>query len=360
MAKFKARVRDCRLFVKIKLSFKERLNERQLQIFSGKYIRGMLKVEQIKKHTVEYSGPMGISLCDRLKKPVSKNDFFFLMEQIVDVVQKLNQNSLIVNSVVFELNHVFINETTRELQFVYLPLDDVTKKADIIRFIESIVYSAQPLEGQETEYISKFIYFIKSIERFDTEKIEKYILKEDRSVVDIIKRNGMGQSGFMTDKPADYFRHYQDERGSEETGLLKDEETGKLSQEDEVETGLLNDWELDGFQEDEPTGLLEESCRQVHYATLYRVLTDEEISICKPVFRIGKERSYSDYFVSNNDKVSRSHADIITRGQQYYIRDLDSTNHTYINGQVVPAQQEMELYDGDQIRLANEEFEFHI
>ncbi len=356
MAKIKVKVRNCRLNVKVRLSMKERLNERQLQVFSGKYIRGMLKVEEVKKHMVEYSGPMGISLRERLKKPVSKNDFFFLMEQIVDVVQKLNQNSLIVNSVVFELDNVFINETTRELQFIYLPMDPVGKKADLIRFIENIVYSVKPLDGQNSEYISKFVYFIKSMGLFDAEEIEKYILKEDRSVVDIIRRNVANQSGFLTDKPAEYYKHYEGVKDHEETGLLKDEAMGEFSEEDEGATELLKDWEMD---ESQSTGLLNENFEQIHYATLCRILTDEKISIDKPVFRIGKERSYSDYFVSGNDKVSRSHADIITRDQQYYIRDLGSTNKTYINGQVVPAQQEVELYDGDRIRLANEEFEFH-
>lgn len=110
--------------------------------------------------------------------------------------------------------------------------------------------------------------------------------------------------------------------------------------------------------EDEATGLLMEEQQTVHYASLYRLLTNEVISINKPVFRIGKERSYSDYFVANNDKVSRSHADIITRRGRYFIVDLNSKNGTYINDVPVPVQQEVEIHFGDRIRLANDEFEF--
>ncbi len=36
--------------------------------------------------------------------------------------------------------------------------------------------------------------------------------------------------------------------------------------------------------------------------------------------------------------------------------DLDSMNKTYINGQIIPARQETEIYDGDSLKLANEEF----
>ncbi len=62
----------------------------------------------------------------------------------------------------------------------------------------------------------------------------------------------------------------------------------------------------------------------------------------------------------DNDKVSRSHADIITRGNRYFIMDLNSTNRTFINGRQIPARQEVEVYNGDRLKLADEEFEFRI
>lgn len=94
-------------------------------------------------------------------------------------------------------------------------------------------------------------------------------------------------------------------------------------------------------------------------ARLTRVLNGEEIRINKPVFRLGKERSYVDYFVSDNNAVSRSHADIIIRAGRYYIRDLNSKNRTFINGSPIVPELETEISDGDRIKLANEEFIFH-
>lgn len=356
MAKFKVKKRDCHLYVKAKLSFKEKINERQLEIFSGQYIRGLLKVAGSGKHTIDYSGPVGISLCERLKRPLSKSDFFFIMEQIVDLVQKLNQNSLIISNTVFDLNNVFINEKTRELQFIYLPLEQKQQNADVLGLIESIVYSAHPMEEQDSEYVSRFIYFVKNFDRFDADKLEQYIYKEDRSVVNIIKRHNVGQSGYMTDKPGNFYEHYnaqsngraQRTRDTEATGILE-EATGMLEEEMEA-TGML--------EESEATGILDENFRQVYSATLYRFMTNETISINKPVFRIGTEKNCCDYFVTNNDKVSRNHADIITKGRRYYIRDLHSKNRTFVNGHVTPIQQDVEIYNGDHITLANEEFEF--
>lgn len=355
MAKYKAKTKECQLIVKAKLSSGEKINERELDFFTRKYIRGLLKAKMVKKFgftSIEYTGPIGISLFERLKKPITKYDFLFIIEQIVDISQKVQLNSMSLNKVVWDIHNIFINETTREVQFIYLPLENIEKEADIIALIDSVVYSAKPVQEQNSDYISRFVYFMKGLPKFDAEQIEKFILQEDRNVVNTIKKHYAGQSGFMTDKPKDYYEHYacdDEETGllEEATGLLEDEATGLLCEE---KTGLL--------VEEEETTLLEND-EQVHFPSLFRVLTEENISINKPVFRLGKEKSYADYFVSNNNAVSRSHADIITRGQRVFVIDLNSKNKTYINDQPIPVQQETEIFNGDRLRLANEEFIFY-
>ncbi len=345
MAKYKVKAQRSRLTVKVKLSYQEKLNESRMSLFLRQYLRGFLKIEIRKKRVIQYSGPAGISLHERLKRTLGKSDFFFMMEQIVDIVQKVNYNKLDINDVVLDLKHVFINEATRELQFVYLPLEAKGQKSDILNFIESIIYSSTTIVGQESRYISEFIYFIRDMQNFDANKVEKYILEKDRNAVYTIKQQNIGQSGFMTKKQGDLYYHYE-EKENEETGILEEDE----------KTGILSE-----YGEDEATGLLNETVeRNQHVATLYRILTDEVIFIDKPVFRIGKEKSCSDYFVESNDKVSRNHADIICKGQRYYIMDLNSKNRTFVNEQIISIQQEVEIFDGDHIRLANEEFEFRL
>ena len=90
-----------------------------------------------------------------------------------------------------------------------------------------------------------------------------------------------------------------------------------------------------------------------------RIKNGEITVINKPVFRIGKEKSYVDYFVSDNTAISRSHANIITDNGSYYIEDTNSTNHTYVNGAMVNGNQRVKLANEDSIRLANEEFKFY-
>ncbi len=93
---------------------------------------------------------------------------------------------------------------------------------------------------------------------------------------------------------------------------------------------------------------------------LVRRKNGERIPINRSPFKIGKERSYVDYFVSDNTAVSRSHACILTRGGSYYIIDTNSTNHTYINDRIIESNVEVPLNSGDRVMLGDEEFVFQV
>ncbi|MCI9072081.1 MAG: FHA domain-containing protein [Lachnospiraceae bacterium] len=91
---------------------------------------------------------------------------------------------------------------------------------------------------------------------------------------------------------------------------------------------------------------------------LIRIRTDEHIPLTKPVFRVGKEKSYVDYFVSDNSAVSRSHANFLMRDGRFYVMDTNSTNHTFVDNQQIESNRECEITHGMRVRLADEEFEF--
>lgn len=382
--KFKAKTKDCQLFVRAKTSIGESIDEKELDRFSRVYLRGFLKPRMIKRNLLEYTGPVGISLYERLKKPTTKREFLFILEQIVAAVQKLQAYSMGLNNLVMDLQHVYINEVTKEIQFIYIPTINGLQNLNLIEFIETVAYSVKPADKKDNDFVARFVYFFKAMNPFSINKVESFIAKEDRSVINTIKKQNAGQSGFITDKPLHYYDHYAGKKKSEDddptallveddalTGLLTerddDDATGLLVDDDEATglldtdnddgaTGLLSDHDADN----EATGLLIENNADVRFPTLFRVLTEETISINKPVFRLGKERSYVDYFVTNNIAVSRSHADIVTHGNKYFIKDLNSKNHTFINNKELPIYMEIEIHDGDRLKLGNEEFIFNV
>lgn len=93
---------------------------------------------------------------------------------------------------------------------------------------------------------------------------------------------------------------------------------------------------------------------------LIRVNTEEKIIINKPVFKIGKASRGVDFHVSGNGAVSRQHAIILHKGDSYYIKDNKSTNHTYVDGAEVPADEEVLLKNNSTISLGDEDFTFKL
>lgn len=253
--KFKAKAKDCQLLVKAKTSIGESIDEKELDRFSRVYLRGFLKPKMVKRNLIEYTGPVGISLYERLKKPTTKREFLFILEQIVVAVQKLQANGMGLNNLVMDLQHVYINEVTKEIQFIYIPtMKNGLQNLNLVEFIESIAYSVKPADNKDNDFVARFIYFFKAMVPFDINKVESFVAKEDRSVINTIKKQNAGQSGFMTDKPRHYYDHYagKEKSGDDDpTGLLveDDDPTGLLVDDENDPTGLLVD-------DDEPTGLL--------------------------------------------------------------------------------------------------------
>ena len=91
---------------------------------------------------------------------------------------------------------------------------------------------------------------------------------------------------------------------------------------------------------------------------LLRIKNGERIPITGNIFRLGKEEKFVDYVIHDNEAISRSHANIISRNGRYFLQDNNSTNHSFLNGQQCVSNVELPLQDKASIRLGNEEFQF--
>lgn len=119
------------------------------------------------------------------------------------------------------------------------------------------------------------------------------------------------------------------------------------------ETTMLN-YEASG----ETVVLSESQYTESQRPYLIRLKSDQKIPLDKDVYKIGKEQSFVDYWIADNAAVSRCHANIICKNGAFYIVDMNSKNHTYVNGSMITSNQETLLNQGDLICMADENFEF--
>lgn len=330
MSKLKVSIKKSTVTAMMKAGRKERINETELSQLARIKPCGIMHVTKTKKDSVIYTCPANINLTDRLKKAISKYDFFFMIEQIVIMVEDVYNNGLNVNSVRFNMDDVYINEMTKEMYFIYFPIVGGQESADIVGFIENIIYTMTPVINEDTNYISRFMYYVRSFHGFNGNAIEKYISREERAVVNVLKNKAVTMQQTMQQQIMQ-----QVMQGSMDgTTVLSDD-------------GIS----VQQIQQMQPVNY--------HFASLTRQVTGEKIEIGKPSFVLGKNLEKSDYAVADNTNISRVHAVITMRNGRYYVMDQNSTNGTFINGRIIKAGQETEILPGDCLMLANEEFIFN-
>lgn len=328
MSKLKVSIKKSTVTAMMKAGRKERINETELSQLARIKPCGIMHVTKTKKDSVIYTCPANINLTDRLKKAISKYDFFFMIEQIVIMVEDVYNNGLNVNSVRFNMDDVYINEMTKEMYFIYFPIVGGQESADIVGFIENIIYTMTPVINEDTNYISRFMYYVRSFHGFNGNAIEKYISREERAVVNVLKNKAVTM-----------------QQQTMQQQIMQQVMQGSMDG-----TTVLSD---DGIsvQQMQPVNY--------HFASLTRQVTGEKIELGKQSFVLGKNPEKSDYAVADNTNISRVHAVITMRNGRYYVMDQNSTNGTFINGRIIKAGQETEILPGDCLMLANEEFIFN-
>ena len=388
MSKLKVKFKDSKITVKSKLSKDEQINARELEILNSKIIRGIMKPTVEGEKKLSYLSPGGIRLEAYLKKGITKNDFFLVIAQILEAVKSIGRNSFNINNLILNMKYVFVNEMTHELHFVYQPIYSSAISSDLASFLYDVAYSVTLALNEDYKCVNNFIAYLKGLQAVSVINIEKYLLDVYPQIYKQVKRQKYGQSEYLGSfKNGKDIYYDMDKRrkpapldDGDSTSLLsekndKDEATSLLMDDNtDTPTSILEEYDNNEptsllvededeatslLVDDEPTSLLSEG-PQITYPYLIRKSSFDRTDINKPVFRIGKERSYVDCFVANNNAVSRIHADIITRNNCYFVKDENSTNGTYVNGNRLSPNEEVQVFDGDIITFANEEFEFHM
>ena len=114
--------------------------------------------------------------------------------------------------------------------------------------------------------------------------------------------------------------------------------------------------EIESYFGEEPTVLLQQDTKIC--AFLKRKKTGEIVEIAKPEFVIGKSAE-ADYVIKDNPTISRKHLKIIQKEDGYWMEDLQSANHSYVNEKEM--KEPVRLVDEMKFRLSSdEEFEFMI
>jgi pSer/pThr/pTyr-binding forkhead associated (FHA) protein len=93
---------------------------------------------------------------------------------------------------------------------------------------------------------------------------------------------------------------------------------------------------------------------------LLRIKNNERIKLGNTLLRVGRDNSLVEYCIGDNDAISGYHADFLPQNGEYFVTDVNSRNHTYVDGVLIQSMKAVKLVHGTKIKLANEDFEFRL
>ena len=132
----------------------------------------------------------------------------------------------------------------------------------------------------------------------------------------------------------------------------RDEDFGRGGYDDDDERTVML-----GTDDDEATVMLGAGYGR-SIAKLVRQRTGEVFRLEKSENKIGKRERSVDICIRSNPALSREHCAIRLLSGVYYLEDLNSSNGTYLNGEMIAPGKMVRLSNGCKIRMADEEFVF--
>lgn len=328
---------------------------------------------------------------------LNKQLFGFLLQNILTMLQLLEANYFQFSSLLVTLGKIKVDPSSKRLYFIYVPIQYFENGVNLKEFLLSIIDVANFSEGEDLSFVSDYIRILNTGVNFSVFELQEYINSLTGATLNrprtkkcpICKKEVPEDANFCTECQYNFAKKAvtgQMSGGAPTIYDPADEQSGSGNTDEDLDWG--DDWDDDEDEKEEenpigatdsigttvlgeddeiededsediPTTVLNQPKRIVKVGVLKRISNSEKREIKGKEYLVGRSLK-CDFSVPDNTAVGRQHAIIITSKERFYLRDNSSVNRTYINGKVIPPQEDIEIFNDTKICLANEDFVFTV
>lgn len=386
-------VKNNNTYLQMKSAKGQTLNINEAYAVQNNEVEGLLSLEVKQKNksfTLTYNITGMESLNTYLQTTsMDKAHFGFLLQNIYNMLQAIKAKNFHYNNLLLDFAKIKVEPSSKRLYFMYVPIIDFDNGILLKDFLLDIIKKAQFVQSEDTSYVSGYIQILNTGINFSEYQLEQYIKSLNnhrgpsmktcpdcqttvpgdanfcpRCQYDFVHQKSRvnhtafydGESGEIgaSQKSKPEPEEYNGEK--EYNPLTEKGDTAEpnrpipfVAPVEEPVTGKIGETQvLNGGFENRPV------------ASLQRSSTGESKTISSGlIFSIGQNPDNT-FVVADNRAVSRHHAHIIEQNGNYYIKDLCSTNHTYLNGNRIQDNVLVPIFNGCELKLANEIFIFSL
>lgn len=333
-----------------KLGWKEQFDPKEIEMLSAGVVPMLIPpvaVQGKKNNVIDYDVTPYTTLEFYLTCILSREQFVELLLQFADLFRRMQKVYLNYKNLVLELDQIYISLQDRSLHLIYLPLRDSKREASIPELLRKLAAKVNRGTYEQVTFLNEMTAFLDRPAPFALNEFEALLRYGETSqpVVQSVTPAAplAGGQAWYTPPVAQPMP----------AAPVKAEQQAAPQQMGYDPNGTVILGAGGGT-----TILGEPAEPPLPRAYLTRTKTGDKVEVTGTVFRIGKEIGQVNYCITDNSAVSRSHAEILLEGQTYFLRDLGSTNKTYLNNCVLAPNDKQPLADGASLRLANETFTF--
>ncbi len=424
MNKIKVVTKDKQTLIVIKGMNDQRIQRHELEAINNNGARGLLYLQVVEKRfsfQLVYDVTGYITLQKLLAAPQNKQSFIKILTCIQKTLRSIEDIHFDSRRLLLDFEKVMVNPATGEIVFVYAPIQPFDSGATLRTFMLDISSHCVFPTEEDTSFVEAYVKMLNKNANFSLVELERFLdelitgkkqgcrggnicpkcsaVVQDTANFCVVcgeklrgntSRTGIGdiayhpqrnagndrESGsasrksiFLDDDIVDSQKNTGDGSGFSSNSWRNtfQDDGGTYSQHDNsndrvTSSGTRRTMFLGGGSSTRRTTALgsSELGNGITEAYLIRKRTEEKILIDSDVFRVGFDWSTSDYAIDDNETISTRHAQILRRNGRYYVVDVGSTNHTFVDQRMIREQVEMEVYSGTTIRFSNEEFIFWI
>ena len=342
-----------------RLSYPETINERVYNAISSGMFEGFIPVyvtQKRKETRLECDVRDWIPFSQYFSGIVNQKLFLDFVHKVTLLIKNCEDNKIDAINLDLQSELIFVDPKTGGIKCIFWPVVNNQRSCPPHMFLKQLPLQLNFNPNENNNYLEIYKSFFYGNTPFSVNSFEKMILQLSGKTISSSYTTPFESSSDSLDEKISFSK-------SSYINNKADIEYDPFSNNSEQNTPNENLHEVNNFflpPLNSPCPLNESNFFKSACPTLTRLRTGETFSVDKPLFRIGSSQSCCDFFVSDNNYISRNHANIVTRNGRYYIVDQNSTNKTFVNGKIILASTETEIFNETQICLANEHFIFKV
>ena len=176
MSKFKVLERQGQIGIRCKLGSGEQINSNEVMYFSQNAIRGIMQPTVEGPSSLIYIGAQGVPLSRFLKHIISKEHYFMIAAQLVEIYKTAKLRGLDPNWLVLDPDYIVINETSGEMSFIHSAIFTQTAVNDgFIACFNRIANATSFTTQEDYNAVGEFLRYINGLGAFSVNDIDNYI-----------------------------------------------------------------------------------------------------------------------------------------------------------------------------------------